>query len=264
MTTKPKKRMRLGLSISAAGIAFLLVLFACSQPDQNITEISEVKDISMMDDVYENVEIMPEYPGGMESLITFLGTNISYPDEAKEKGIEGKVFVGFIIDKEGSVREVKAKNKIGYGCEEEAVRVISLMPDWKPGYLDGKAVNVSYTIPISFALDSKKEKDSVFTVVKQMPEFPGGVDALMQYLGANIKYPEQAKKDSIQGRVFVSFVVEKDGKVDEVKVLRGIGSGCDKESVRVISTMPDWTPGRNENGEAVRVAYNIPIKFALN
>ena len=263
MTKKPKKKMRLGLSITASSLAFILVLFACSQPDQNLIETSGTNDISLNEDVYENVEVMPEFPGGMDSLIAFLGSNISYPDDAKKEGIEGKVFVDFIIDKEGSVREVSAKNKIGYGCDEEAVRVISLMPAWKPGYKDGKAVNVNYTIPISFKLDGNKEKDSVYTLVKEMPEFPGGRSALMQYLGANIKYPEQAKKDSIQGRVFVNFIVEKDGKIGEVKVLRGIGSGCDEESVRVISSMPAWTPGRDKNGEAVRFSYNIPIKFAL-
>lgn len=263
MTKKPKKRMRLGFSITAASMAFILVLFACSQPDQNIIEKSGANEISLAGEVYENVEVMPEYPGGMDSLIAFLGSNISYPDEAKKQGIEGKVFVDFVIDKEGSVREVSAKNKIGYGCDEEAVRVISLMPEWKPGYKDGKAVNVSYTIPISFKLDGNKDKDSVFAVVKEMPEFPGGTNALIQYLGANIKYPEQAKKDSIQGRVFVNFIVEKDGKIGEVKVLRGIGGGCDEETVRVVSSMPDWTPGRDENGKVVRVSYNLPVKFAL-
>jgi len=263
MTKKPKRRMRLGLSLTGASLAFILVLFACSQPEQNTIEKAGVNDIALAGDVYENAEVMPEYPGGMESLIAFLGSNISYPEVAKQQGIEGKVFVDFIIDKEGYVRDVSAKNKIGYGCEEEAVRVVSLMPDWKPGYENGKAVNVSYTIPISFKLDGNKEKDSVFTVVKEMPQFPGGINAMMQYLGANINYPEQAKKDSIQGRVFVSFIVEKDGTIEEVNILRGIGGGCDEESVRVIKSMPAWTPGRDENGEAVRVAYNIPIKFAL-
>ena len=105
--------------------------------------------------------------------------------------------------------------------------------------------------------------DSVYKVVEVMPEYPGGIDALMKYLSENIKYPEIAKKESIQGRVFVNFVVEKSGKVNNVNIIRGIGGGCDEEAIRVISSMPDWKPGL-ENGKPVRVDYNIPIKFALH
>ena len=96
-----------------------------------------------------------------------------------------------------------------------------------------------------------------------MPEFPGGVEALMDYVGRNVKYPEEAKDKEIQGRVFVSFVIEKDGSVNEVKVLRGIGGGCDEEAVRVIKAMPKWTPGK-QKGKPVRVNYQIPINFKLD
>ncbi len=103
----------------------------------------------------------------------------------------------------------------------------------------------------------------VFTVVEQMPVFPGGTDKLMSYLSSNITYPVKAKQEGIQGRVFVSFVVEADGAVSNVKVLRGIGGGCDQEAIRVVSAMPKWTPGM-QRGEAVRVRYNLPIKFTLD
>lgn len=112
-------------------------------------------------------------------------------------------------------------------------------------------------------LPANDKADSIYTVAKKMPEFPGGVKALMTYLSENIKYPEQARNDSIQGRVFVSFVIEKDGRVSDVQVLRGIGGGCDEEAVRVISAMPDWKPGLNKKGEAVRVRYNLPVKYTL-
>ncbi|MDP2721958.1 MAG: M56 family metallopeptidase [Bacteroidales bacterium] len=106
------------------------------------------------------------------------------------------------------------------------------------------------------------EETGVYTVVDQMPEFHDGMGALMTFLSSNITYPEQAKKDTISGRVFINFIIEKDGSVSNVKVLRGIGGGCDEEAVRVVSSMPKWKPGL-QNGEAVRVAYNLPIKFAL-
>ena len=105
--------------------------------------------------------------------------------------------------------------------------------------------------------------DSIYQVVEIMPEFPGGSAALMKYLSENIKYPEAAKEKEIQGRVFVQFVIEKDGSVTDVGVLRSIGGGCDEEAVRVIKGMPKWKPGI-QKGKAVRVHYNIPIVFKLD
>jgi protein TonB len=102
----------------------------------------------------------------------------------------------------------------------------------------------------------------IFTVVESMPEFPGGTGELYKYLGQSIKYPPLAKESGIQGRVFVNFVVEPDGSISNVKVLRGIGGGCDEEAVRVVESMPSWKPGK-QRGKAVRVSYNLPIKFTL-
>ncbi len=103
----------------------------------------------------------------------------------------------------------------------------------------------------------------VFNVVEKMPQFPGGTSQLMKYLGDNIKYPAEAKEKGIQGRVYVNFVVEADGSISSVNVLRGIGAGCDEEAIRVVSNMPAWTPGE-QRGKPVRVSFNLPIKYALN
>ena len=94
------------------------------------------------------------------------------------------------------------------------------------------------------------------------PEYPGGQEALVKYLSENISYPEQAKQENIQGRVAISFVVEKDGSVADAKVLRGIGGGCDEEALRVVNAMPKWEPGK-QNGENVRVRFVLPISFKL-
>ena len=104
--------------------------------------------------------------------------------------------------------------------------------------------------------------EDILDVVEVDPEFPGGMEALYKYLAENIKYPEQAKAEKIQGRVAVSFVIEKDGSVTNAKVLRGIGGGCDEEALRVVNAMPKWTPGRMSN-EPVRVNYVLPITFKL-
>lgn len=101
-----------------------------------------------------------------------------------------------------------------------------------------------------------------FVIVEQMPEFPGGNEAMMKYMSAQMKYPDEAVELGIGGTVFVTFVVERDGQITEVKVLRGIGSGCDEEAVRVLKGMPKWDPGK-QNGMAVRTRYNLPFRFHL-
>jgi len=106
------------------------------------------------------------------------------------------------------------------------------------------------------------DEGKIFTVVEEMPSFPGGEEALMKYLGTSIKYPAIARENNIQGKVYLSFYVDKDGKVKEVKVLRGIGGGCDEEAVRVVKAMPEWKPGR-QNGRNVAVYYNVPVNFTL-
>lgn len=261
MMKKSKHPFHFLLGVLFVATTMVVIFFACSSPDQK--QIDPAEEISNdTKATFEVVEVMPEYPGGMEALIEYLGSNIKYPEQAKEEGIEGKVFVNFIVEKDGSIVETKVLRGIGGGCDEEAVRVVSQMPDWTPGTQGGQAVRVSYNLPISFELDNQ-EKDSVFTVVEHMPEFPGGTKALLSYLAENIKYPEKAKNEGVIGRVFVNFIVEKNGKIGEVKLLRGIGGGCDEEAMRVVSEMPDWKPG-TQDGQPVRVSYNVPIKFALN
>lgn len=105
-------------------------------------------------------------------------------------------------------------------------------------------------------------EQEIFTVVESMPEFPGGAGKMMEFIAKNIKYPAMARESGIQGRVFVNFVVEPNGSVSNVKVLRGIGGGCDEEAIRVVESMPKWTPGR-QRGKAVRVSFNLPVRFTL-
>jgi protein TonB len=105
-------------------------------------------------------------------------------------------------------------------------------------------------------------EEQVFLAVEQQPEFPGGESALIEYIGKNTKYPAIARENNIEGRVFISFVVEKDGNISDVKVVRGIGGGCDEEAKRVIKGLPRFTPGK-QNGRPVRVQYNVPVNFKL-
>ena len=102
----------------------------------------------------------------------------------------------------------------------------------------------------------------VFDVVEEMPSFPGGQGALMQYLASNIKYPVVAQENVVQGRVIVSFVVERDGSISDVKVARSVDPSLDREAQRVVKSMPKWKPGK-QNGSAVRVKYTVPVVFRL-
>lgn len=111
--------------------------------------------------------------------------------------------------------------------------------------------------------EEEVEEDVIFTVVEDQPSFPGGEEARIRYLNENLRYPQMAREAGIQGTVFITFVVERDGSVTDVRVLRGIGGGCDEEAVRVVRNMPRWTPGR-QRGQPVRVQFNMPIRFVLN
>ncbi|WP_018620944.1 energy transducer TonB [Spirosoma luteum] len=112
------------------------------------------------------------------------------------------------------------------------------------------------------ALEVVPKTDEPFVVVEQQPAFPGGMDGLRNFLSKNLNYPRQATSANVSGRVYVSFVVNIDGSLTDIQVLKGIGFGCDEEARRVINSMPRWQPGR-QSGRAVRVKFNLPISFSL-
>ncbi|MGR3812273.1 energy transducer TonB [Jiulongibacter sp. NS-SX5] len=108
----------------------------------------------------------------------------------------------------------------------------------------------------------KPKEEQIFTAVEQQPEFPGGTAEMYKFIGNNIKYPAAAQRANVSGRVFVKFVVEKDGSIGKIDVLKGIGFGCDEEAIRVIKAMPKWNPGR-QNGKNVRVWFTMPVFYQL-
>ena len=108
-----------------------------------------------------------------------------------------------------------------------------------------------------------KKNNMVFDVVEVMPQYPGGQIAMMKYIMENMKYPKQAMKEGIQGRVAVRFIVEKDGSISDVKPILSVHPLLNKEAVRVVKSMPKWSPGK-QNGKPVRVRFNLPIMFKLN
>ncbi len=118
------------------------------------------------------------------------------------------------------------------------------------------------TEPVKTEAPKPEVENKVFDVVEQMPSFPGGQSALMQFLQSNVKYPVVAQENGVQGRVVVSFVVERDGSITDVQVVRSVDPSLDREAQRVVRSMPKWIPGK-QNGQAVRVKYNVPVSFRL-
>ncbi len=124
----------------------------------------------------------------------------------------------------------------------------------------GEKVEVKY-VPVE-AEEAEPEEEEIFEIVADMPQFPGGPAALFKYLSKNLKYPPIAQENGVQGRVTVGFVVNKDGSIVDVKVLRGVDPYLDKEAVRVVKSLPKWKPGM-QLGKPVRVRYNVPVMFRL-
>lgn len=257
--------------------------------DETVYEFS-TKDITNVkikhvdnDSIYQIVEQMPEFPGGAEKMMKYLSENIKYPEEAKEKGISGRVFLSFVIEKDGSVSNVKVAKGIGKLCDDEAVRVVKAMPKWKPGMQKGKPVRVNYMLPITFKLDAAEESaeekvekalekakkpndQGVYQIAETMPEFPGGVNSLRDYLQDKLTVPEKYKEMDTKAdyRVFVQFVVAEDGSVTNVELLRPEPSKKDlnDEAVRVVKGMPKWKPG-TVDGKPVKVNYILPVTYRL-
>lgn len=121
--------------------------------------------------------------------------------------------------------------------------------------------NIEIT-PVKIEEEEEEEDVQIFTVVENDPEFPGGMEALYKYLRENIKYPQLARDNNITGKVYVTFVVERDGSIANPRVLKDIGGGCGAEAIRVVKAMPKWTPGK-QRGKAVRVQFNLPVSFNL-
>ena len=191
--------------------------------------------------------------------------NLQYPKAAIAAGTEGMVHVSVLVDSEGNICNAKIERGIGYGCNEEALRLVGQMPKWDPEVRNGMKINAEITIKVPFNLENNKDRAAVnrreiFICVEQMPEFRGNIK---DYLQQNLKYPEQAKVNKIQGAVDLSMVIEADGRVTNIAITKSLGYGCDEEAVRLISSMAKWAPGE-VGGRAVPVRISLPVRFKLD
>ena len=206
------------------------------------------------EEIFVVVENQPEFPGGQEAMMKFLADSIRYPRESMEKGVQGRVICNFVVMKDGSVSDVQVVRGVDPLIDAEAIRVLKLMPDWKPGIQRGKAVNVRYTLPVVFRLlknepkividEPKQVNETLLVEAKVQPNFtfPGGQKGMMQFISERIKYPAVAQEKGLQGLVNASFRINGAGTITGAEVTDGAEgmSALNNEVLRVIKEMPRW------------------------
>ncbi len=252
--------------------------------------------------IFQIVEDMPRFPGceqkaigrnelkkcAQEEMIRFMAENIKYPKIAKENGVEGTVVIQFVVGKNGEIRKAQILRDIGGGCGREALRVVKTMPLWIPGKQRGRPVDVRYTLPVAFKLPKEKinkepmpapapyepDHEGIYRVAEEMPLFPGCktkeyvyardcADAkMLKFIYKNLRYPLEAKQKGVEGNVIISWVVQVDGSVTNIEVIRDLGGGTGAEAIRVIKMMPKWIPGK-QGGKDVPVYCLSPIRFSV-
>lgn len=228
--------------------------------------------------IYTSVKIMPEFPGGEAAMKKYFADKMQSWES--KKNIWGKVFVQFVIGKDGTVEpeNVKITSSLDAEINEKVIGWVKSMPKWSPGMRyeskSGKVTKVlarvSMNSPVELSIKGE-EQEEVFFIVEHMPEFPGGDIALREYIKENTVYPEEAKAKGLSGKVFVQFVVNKEGDVVNPQIARGVDPILDKEAIRVIQSLPKWKPGEQSkrvDGEKVwvpkNVSYTVPIDFQMD
>ncbi len=238
-------------------------------------------------EIYQAVDTPPEYPQGVKELFHYIATNLQVSPEVAERGFRGKTITRFVVNKNGDLSDFEVLRSCGdTTLDAEALRVLATLPKWKPAVLKNETVRTYFTLPVTYnikpapqdtvpapaqnpapaqepAPEEEKDDGRTYIVVERMPEFPGGTTALFAFLQQNVKYPQIAYENNIQGKVMVQFVVDKDGSITNVQVAKSGGDrSLDKEAVRVVKAMPKWRPGM-QKGKPVRVQYTMPVNFRL-
>jgi TonB family protein len=202
-----------------------------------------------------SVEKVAEFPGGMEAFYNYIGENFVLPTNQEFKG--GRIIASFVIEKDGSVTDIKVFREIGFGTTEETIRILKACPLWNPAEQDGKKVRVQFNLPINLQPPPVVDSNKVYDIneVQIKPEYSGGTNKFSDYIKKNYTAP---RISGLKGKVYVTFTVDTDGSLINIKVLRDIGYGSGDEAVRVLKRCPKWTPA-TKDGIAVQCNYFLPI-----
>ena len=271
-----------------------------------------VTDTAQTEEVLTIAQEMPIFPGGDSAMYEYIVNNMVYPEEARNKGLAGKVFVQFVINKNGEVVNPRIARGIDPILDNEIIRVVQNMPKWTPGKNNGKPVSVVKTVPVSFKNEPQPKEtardinpadsnyilfnpetnvwDTVYTIVDEMPQYTSNepeiemdiisilrylnVDELPEYtsgeykmrrdIATHVRYPKDAKKKKLEGSVLVRFVVDEKGKIGNISIINSTHPIFNEEAIRAVKTLPGkFKPGKNQ-GKPVKVLYTVPINFAYD
>ena len=218
---------------------------------------------AMSDPLPDNI-VGAQFPGGTEQLIKFLSENIKYPVECEKQGIQGRVVLLIVIDKDGSVKDIKVAKSVHPLLDAEAVRVASSMPHWQPATKDGQPVRIRYSLPITFSLNNATtEKGKGSEKVGQASRdrdatYPGGLEAIRKYLDKNFVRPLECS--DIEGNMEVAFIVDEEGKVSMVEVTKSLHPKLDKALTQVFMNMPKWQPAMRD-GKPRQMRFTMPLHY---
>lgn len=269
-------RNRIIIFFTLCSLLFSITLFA-----QSTKESPKSK-------VIEEPEIDPMYPGGKPAMLQFISSVLDYPDEAAANDLQGLVVTTFTVELDGSLSDFKIIHHADPLLNDEALRILKLMPAWRPGKFNGQFVRSKSYVPMYFRLNKNGRKstskspnsyadrntlnnsnsrwlsaeEDVFAIVDVMPSYATGEEGLSSFISNRLSYPEKAFKAGIEERILCSFIIGKDGRIYNIEVIEGENTVLNEEAMRVLSLMPDWVPGKN-NGENVNVKCILPIEFKI-
>ena len=221
---------------------------------------------------FKNVDVMPSYPGGEVALLQDVANNIVYPPNAQNISLHGQVVLQFVVEKDGSVGEVRVVKSLWPFCDTASIEAVKKLKRFTPGLVDEKPVRTWYTLPITFKIDQSDDNyklvktwdpdTAVFRDPYSMPFYPGGDKALLQDLAENLVYPAEAVKEGVHGRVILQFVIKTDGSIDDIKVVQSLSPECDQAAIEAVKKLKLFKPGLKD-AKPVNVKYTLPVNFKL-
>ena len=222
-----------------------------------------INSCSKKDSIYSKVSISPKYIGGEKAMKTFIKENIQLPPKVKCGELDGVVEIEFVVEKDGSLSTFSIKNGLSTTCDKEAMRIAQLMPNWKRGRHKGKSVRVKHMIPIYFRENNEQDEQvSYFIAVENPPEYLEGVNALMDFIKENLRYPAAAKLNKIEGISYIGFTIDTTGRMEDFRLRRGFDKECDEEAMRLVKSLSGWKPAM-QSGKPIEIEFTIPIHFEL-
>ncbi len=230
---------------------FLILVFPIVISAQTATAVNDTL-------VYTSsgVDKEPVYPSGIKSFYQYVSDNFNLPTAKEFTG--GKVFTSFVIEKDGTITDVKALRDMGFGTGAEAVRVLKTSPVWIPGEVNGAKVRVRYNLPLTLQPPPPSVAEPAITTtdkIEVQPSFNGGIPAFYKFISSNFRVPEE---EGLNGKIIVSFVVGIDGTLTDIRVLKALGFGTADEIVRVLKLSPKWIPAM-QDGKPIPCTFVLPV-----